>query len=296
VLVRERGIVVRPMLGVCRAEVLAYLGALRQSWREDSSNQDTALTRNRIRHELLPMLGAYNPRIAEQLGRLSAIARDEEAYWEAELKRLLPGLLLPGRPVRGGGRAASTHPGEKVAALEVVRLRVLHPALQRRILRAAAKELGVALDFDQTARLLALVAGGPAQRESLTAELRAERTPRELQLVYAEAVAASAPSEYVLPIPGEVEGFGLRVRADSAEVQAPATLRAARPGDRVRLRYSSGPKKVKEVLERMGVAAADRAGWPVVEWQGEILWMRGAVLEASITGVAVSEEPIRPRP
>ena len=296
VLTREHGFVVRPMLAVTRAEVLACLCALGQPWREDSSNQDTAFTRNRIRHELLPMLGAYNPRIAEQLGRLSAIARDEEVYWEAELKRLLPGLLLPGRPVRGGGRAASTHPGERTLAIEVERLRALHPALQRRILRAAARDLGVALDFDQTARLLALVSGGPARRESLTAEVRAERTPRELQLVYTEAVAASAPAEYVLPIPGEVEGFGLRVRVVSAKTLPPATLRAARPGDRVRLRHSSGPKKVKEVLERMGVASADRAGWPVVDWQGEIIWMRGAVLEASITGVAVSGEPIRPRP
>ncbi len=291
---KARGVIVRPMLGVRRAEVFAYLRALGQSWREDSSNQDTTFTRNRIRHELLPALAEYNPRIAEQLARLSTIARDEEAYWEAELKRLLPGLLLPGRPVRGGGRAASTLPGERTLAIEVERLRALHPALQRRILRAAARQLGMAIDFDQTARLLGMVATNVARRETLTAELRAERTPRELRLVYAEVTTAGAPAEYALPIPGEVEGFGLRVQAVSAKTLPAATLRAARAGDRVRLRYSGGPKKVKEVLERMGIAAGDRAGWPVVEWQGEIIWMRGAVLDSLAEGVSVSAEPVEP--
>ena len=294
-LVRPSGVILRPLLEVRRDEILAYLGALGQTWREDASNQDTAFTRNRIRHELLPQLVQYNPQITVQLGRLSAIARDEEAYWQAELKRLLPGLLLPGRPVRGGGRANSTRPGQKVVAIEVERLRTLHPALQRRVLRAAAREFGVALDFDQTARLLALVAGGPPRSETLTAELRADRTPRELQLAYAEAAVATAAPEYVLPIPGEVVGFGLRLRAEAPETLPAATLRAARPGDRVRLRYSIAPKKVKEVLERMEVAAADRAGWPVVEWQGEIIWMRGLVLDTSASGVVVSADPLEPQ-
>ena len=62
-------------------------------------------------------------------------------------------------------------------------------------------------------------------------------------------------------------------------VPAPATIRNWRPGDRVTLRYSSGPRKVKEVLERMKVTGAARVQWPVVEWQGRILWMQGAELQ-----------------
>ena len=56
-------------------------------------------------------------------------------------------------------------------------------------------------------------------------------------------------------------------------------VRSWKPGDRVRLRYSSGPKKVKEVLERMKVTGDDRAHWPVVEVAGRIIWMRGVELE-----------------
>ena len=58
-----------------------------------------------------------------------------------------------------------------------------------------------------------------------------------------------------------------------------ATLRNWRPGDRVHLRHSSGPRKVKEVLERLRVTGTSRARWPVLEFQGSILWMQGAEVE-----------------
>lgn len=67
---------VRPLLAVGRADVLAYLRELGQPYREDASNRDLARTRNRIRHGLLPLLATnYNPRVVRQLGRLAAQAR-----------------------------------------------------------------------------------------------------------------------------------------------------------------------------------------------------------------------------
>jgi tRNA(Ile)-lysidine synthase len=186
VLVQPRGVILRPFLGVRRADIEAWLTSMGQSWRLDTTNSDTAHTRNRLRHELLPALAAYNPRIYEQLANLATLARDEDAWWQAELSRILPQLLLPGKPVRGGGRAASTNPNEASVAVEIERLPA-STALRRRILRAAAKQLGVALNFDQTARLLAMCGPrgdpGAARRQTLTATLRAERSPRELRLL-----------------------------------------------------------------------------------------------------------------
>ncbi len=189
------GMVVRPLLAVRRAEVEAYLQAQGQSWREDATNADVAYTRNRIRHELLPLLRGYNPNLDGLLARLAELARDEESYWQAELARLLPQVLLPGRPVRGGGRAVSTHPQQTAVAVELERLRGMRPALRRRVLRAAAEKLGHQLSFEHTARLLALCGlpgdaqpGEPAlqprtgSRLHLPDGLRAERTLRELQL------------------------------------------------------------------------------------------------------------------
>jgi tRNA(Ile)-lysidine synthase len=81
--------VVRPLLMVPRSEVLAYLEAEGQSFRTDSSNADRSLTRNRIRHELLPHLAErYNPAVARILARL-AIQAEEICRESAELTREL---------------------------------------------------------------------------------------------------------------------------------------------------------------------------------------------------------------
>jgi tRNA(Ile)-lysidine synthase len=54
----------------------------------------------------------------------------------------------------------------------------------------------------------------------------------------------------------------------------------------VRLRYSGGPRKVKEVLERLRLTGSSRAVWPVLEVGGRIVWMKGVELEPE-PGIAV---------
>lgn len=188
----------RPMLGVRRAEVEAYLRSKGQSWCEDSSNGDLRLLRNRVRHDVMPMLRSLNPSVEEALGRTAAIARDEEAYWKGEVARLLPGMVLPGKPVRGGGRAVSTAVGEQVIALELERLKAVQPAVRRRLVRAAAAQLGFRLSAEETGKLLGLagletVAGVRAKigaRLELRGALRAERSARELRLAHFGTVPA----------------------------------------------------------------------------------------------------------
>lgn len=90
---------VRPLLHVRRAEVMAYLDAEDQDYRIDSSNRDLAFTRNRIRHELLPLLAErFNPEIVATLGRLSNQA-DEMYRWEQQQARAL--LAAAERPRAG---------------------------------------------------------------------------------------------------------------------------------------------------------------------------------------------------
>ncbi len=123
------GRIVRPLLGVRRAEVEAFLRDRGQGWREDATNRDVGLTRNRVRHVLMPMLREFNPGVEVLLARTAEVAREEEAYWQAEVGRVLPQVLLPGKPVRGGGRAVSTAVGEVGYAMEIERLRTMAPAL-----------------------------------------------------------------------------------------------------------------------------------------------------------------------
>jgi tRNA(Ile)-lysidine synthase len=296
-----RPFILRPFLSAARAEIEVYLHEIGQAWREDPSNRDTAYTRNRLRHELLPILAEYNPGIQNQLSHLASLARDEEAYWQEELVRLLPSLLLPGRAVRGGGRATDTLRGNDSLAIEIERLRALQPALRRRIIRAAGAQLGALLEFDETERLLGLcgllepAAEDPVRgglKLQLGNGLRAERTPRELRLFRAESrdIARQTPAgsitEYLLPVPGSIDApaFGLRL---VATVERPpesplpeARLRSSSPGDRVILRHSRSRLKISEALRRGQLAAGDNC--PVLEWQNEIVWVRGLPIESEI--------------
>ena len=184
------GKILRPFLQTRRTDIESFLKQSNQPWQEDATNTDTTYTRNRIRHHLMPQLRDYNPSIDQTLANLAELAREEESRWQAELTRLLPQLLLPGKPVRGGGRSVSTTPGESAISIEIDRLRTLDPALRRRILRAAARQLGSRLSFDETARLLALcgfhtlptVSSRPGSSLHLADNLRAERSPREIRL------------------------------------------------------------------------------------------------------------------
>jgi tRNA(Ile)-lysidine synthase len=59
--------VVRPLLPFHRADLRSCLKEAGIAWREDKSNLDQILTRNRIRHQLLPMLESFNPNIVNQV-------------------------------------------------------------------------------------------------------------------------------------------------------------------------------------------------------------------------------------
>jgi tRNA(Ile)-lysidine synthase len=191
------GRIVRPLLGVRRVEVEAFLRERGQGWREDATNRDVSLTRNRVRHVLMPLLREFNPGVDALLARTAEVAREEEAYWQAEVARVLPQVLLPGKPVRGGGRAVSTAVGEVGYAMEIERLRALPAALRRRIVRAAARKVFVeaaeayVLSGEETAKVLALagfggvggaVTGRIGSRLELHGGLRVERSAREIRL------------------------------------------------------------------------------------------------------------------
>jgi len=199
-------------------------------------------------------------------------------------------LLLTGRPVRGGGRAGSDAGG---VAIDGVRLGAQPVAVQRRLLRYAVAGMGVALGFEATEALRGLAIGGRAgQKLALPGPLTAERTPRELRILPAAAKSEGVSgAEYSLPVPGEVEAFGWRFRASGVPGSEAAVVRNWKAGDRVTLKYSSGPRKIKEVLERLKVTGTARGQWPVVAWRAQIVWMQGVEL-APVEGIAVKAEKI----
>jgi tRNA(Ile)-lysidine synthase len=75
--------VVRPLLGVRRADLRVYLRAKKQKWREDATNQDTGRTRARIRKKLLPLLEReFQKGVVEHLASLAEFAREDEQFLE----------------------------------------------------------------------------------------------------------------------------------------------------------------------------------------------------------------------
>ncbi len=85
-----RGVlIVRPLLAFSRASILAWAEATGVPFREDPSNLEARYPRNRMRHEVLPLLAEFNPRVDEAIVRLSALAGTDSAYLSAAAADLL---------------------------------------------------------------------------------------------------------------------------------------------------------------------------------------------------------------
>lgn len=115
----KRGKLVRPMLQTTRAAVEDYLTQNHLEYVTDPTNLDDGYSRNRIRHQVVPVLESLNPRVAEGVGRMTEYLRADEhallalaagrgagelpalehrrAAAEEEEHRLVPQTLLPGR-------------------------------------------------------------------------------------------------------------------------------------------------------------------------------------------------------
>jgi len=86
----RRGIVVRPMLEVPRSALDAYVEALALPYVEDATNADTAYARNRLRHQVLPVLRSINPKVAEAAGRMTETLRRDLNFLETHGGRERP--------------------------------------------------------------------------------------------------------------------------------------------------------------------------------------------------------------
>ncbi len=72
--------IVRPFLQVSRSEVLQYLDKKQCGFCIDASNESPKYTRNRLRHEVIPLLKTFNPKVVSILSRQAAILREEHHY------------------------------------------------------------------------------------------------------------------------------------------------------------------------------------------------------------------------
>ena len=123
---RQRDII-RPLLGITHAQTVAYCQQHGIKPLEDQSNADMAYTRNRIRHQLLPLLESINPGFRATLLRSSAVMLSDFEYIETQVDACWPQVILTEQ--------------EDAIALHVEALAVLPVSLQRHLLRRVAAQL-----------------------------------------------------------------------------------------------------------------------------------------------------------
>jgi len=125
---RVRGVtLLRPLLGVRRERLRRYARARGLMWREDSSNEDLRFLRNRFRRSILPAFESLGPRIIDNIARAAGVVRQEEEWLEALAGEQLAEITRSRAPNR--------------MALALAPLQRLPLALQRRVLRAAMRQL-----------------------------------------------------------------------------------------------------------------------------------------------------------
>jgi len=127
--------VVRPLLDTPRAEILAYLARHNLRWREDGTNSDRKFLRNRIRHDVLPLLQEINPDLLHTLGRTADIMRAEAIRIHQMDAQTLARITA----------AESMLPGESEAKrilLDLAKLQTLNTAAMRNVLRLALQQIG----------------------------------------------------------------------------------------------------------------------------------------------------------
>jgi tRNA(Ile)-lysidine synthase len=263
----REGLLVRPLLEFTREQTAAYCTARGLTWREDDSNDSDAYARNRIRSGLVPALLAVHPGAADNVIAVAAILREEAAVLDALVDDVL----------------------ERRDRVQLSRLREVQPALARLVVQRLADEAAGGLApgvARRTAEILALDERGTAQLDPgggvvAIAEYGVLRFERR------DARSVGAPAPVLLQIPGSAVFGDQEIRC---EVGAPARepgvvdraalgddliVRSWRPGDRMAPLGLQGSKSLQDLFTARRVPRRERAGVPVVESEGEIVWVAG---------------------
>jgi len=290
----KAGRVIRPLIEIERADLRAWLEALGEPFREDASNADVAFARNRVRHELIPLLQSrFSPGVTRVLAREAELARQDEEFLAAEAIKLASRIVLT--DVAGVRLDA-----EKLwRAPRALGSRVAHAVLQR---LAGTKSI----HFEHVERLLVLaepshasggraisLPGVDAVRVGAEIVLRARLAERGGGTSF--AVSLSIPGEVALEAQGVVVGAerlpgptgppgrprkwsarGDEVGVAASAVQLPLAIRSRRPGDRFRPLGAPGKRKLQDFLVDRKVARNERDTVPlVVDGRDRIVWVVG---------------------
>jgi len=297
---------VRPLLDIPRADILAYCEAQGLAYRFDRSNEDTTFYRNRLRHELLPVLETYNPAVRTVLARTAEVLAGDYEVLAAELHRAWATAVRP------------TAPDE--VQFDRAYWRSLPVGLQRALVRAAVHRLRRHLrniNWEHVERAVRLGREGwPSQAATLAGGLELQVSADRLRIAAEGTLPAAGvdipqiAGPVVLAAPGVTAlGRGWQVtvtRLERAElpqdyaanadlwtawldadaVGSDLMLRPRVPGDRMQPQGMVGHSvRLNELMINLKAPRSARAGWPVLVGRLGIAWACGLRLdERAIVG------------
>jgi tRNA(Ile)-lysidine synthase len=277
---------VRPLLTVSRRQSERYCQEEGLSPCLDATNLLLEPLRNRVRHELLPLLHRYNPRVEQALLRLADAAGADTTYLDETADFFWQAL------------AQRSRHSVEFSRLE---LAALSPALQSRLFLAAAQHLLGDMPQVETVHLRAMqtaLTGRGNRRLSLPGGLAFAAQGESVRLALGQETAIQPIPETNLTVPGRTKVSGWRVEAEVLPVEAAATtddpyealldldavgstlsVRSRRPGDRLRPLGLGGEKKLQDLLVNAKVPQDQRDGVPLVCAAWGIAWVVGYRLD-----------------
>lgn len=276
----SEGYIIRPLIETPRSEIEEYLGVKGVEWVEDSTNWAMDFLRNRIRHELIPELQEYNPRIREALSKTASILRVEEDFITSRAKNWFEYVF------------GSAGEGELVGNISHYKL--IPEALRPAFLRMAIEKLKGNLrkisfsHVDSIDELL--LSETPSGEISLPDGIVMAKgydlflISRRSELRREFSYAILSPSKWSFPeFECEVEIAEAESLSndrfigmfDAGSVEFPIAVRNSRPGDRFIPLGMKTPKRLKRFFIDEKIPRFLRNRIPIFFSRGEIMWIGG---------------------
>jgi tRNA(Ile)-lysidine synthase len=305
-------------LEVTRSQILGFLQRQGLKYLEDPSNVDRKYLRNKVRHELLPLLKReYNVQATCTLTRLASIAQDEEHFWNDLVKATFHDLVRehkPNRVVFPASHLARLHRAllrrlirHTILALKGDLKRLSHNHVEtvcRLITRSAPsarldlpRGIGIVRDGDQIHFTLGPQPEQPEFQYPI-AGIGTTVIPeigKMLKLCECETDGRSVklprqreglPAENVSQAKGQsVEPKGLPREKAFFDLQAlsfPLVVRNFRQGDRFTPLGMSGSQKVKDFFINQKIPRSQRHQCPLLLSKGKIIWVGKYRIDESV--------------
>ncbi|MFH0916009.1 MAG: tRNA lysidine(34) synthetase TilS [bacterium] len=265
---------VRPLLGCRREETAGYCREHGLEFAEDRGNAYPGYARTGIRGQLLPVWEAGLPGAVEAAARAAEVA--------TEVERLVADVMA-GTNV-GGPEAGDLSVTRLLQCASPLRRLLVHQWLEGRAGPAASRAAVLAVE--------ALLGTPGSAERALGGGWHARKEYDRLYLERGAPSVSPLVEPMPLPLPGEVEWGGVRIRAERAErffapdptreayfdarsLSGPLAVRALLPGDRLRPLGAPGTRKVHDVMVDLRVPAHARSRTPLVVCGGRIVWVCG---------------------